>query len=214
MMRHKVVVKVGLHDHQNPRRAQREGVRELLSQDSTIECAPESSKAGLHIPGQQHGLDEPVQDGRGEQRSQGSKNQDRADEDQSSRCLDYDDEYRRQPDFVVGHWKHVEKGGGDPEQNRDTDPGRISRQPRVAENDRENRRIEKQRAAGQRAHRNMEQDYVQNSFPLSRFFTRKEIERAHPYAPGKHRHSGCDYEKRLLIQPILRTVHTADQKQR
>ena len=214
MMRHKVVVKVRLYDHQNASRAQRQGIRELLSQDSAVEYAPETRKAGLHIPDQQHGLNQSVQNGRGEQRSQGSKNQDGADEDQRSRCLNADDECRRQPDFVVGYRKHVEKGSGDPEQNRDADPGRISRQPGIAENGGKNRGIEDQCAAGQCAHRNMEQHNIQNSFPPSRLFTRKEIEGAHPHAPRKHRHRCCDYEKRLLVQPILRTVHTADQEQR
>jgi hypothetical protein len=79
---------------------------------------------------------------------------------------------------------------------------------------RQNRGIEQQRAACQRANHNMKQHDVQDSFPLPRLLPRQEIERAHGDAQRKHRHGRRHHQKCLLKQSILLSIQAADQQQR
>jgi hypothetical protein len=82
------------------------------------------------------------------------------------------------------------------------------------EDSRKKRGIENQRAAGQRAYRNMKHHNVQNNFPTPRAFPCEEIEGADGDTQRQHSHRCRDDEKRLLEQTVLLAIHAADQQQR
>ena len=214
MIRHEIIVEIGLHDHQNARGSERNRVRQLIAQHRQVKSAPESREARLQVTEQHDGLDYAMQNRGREQRAQGSEEQDRSDEDQRARRLNSNDERRSQPNLIVRHRDHVEECSRDPKQNRDADPRRIRRELSATENGRQNRGVQNQCPAGQRPHRNMEQHNVQNSFAAARWFARQEIERAHGDAQRKHDHGRRDHQKDLLVQPVLLAVQAANQEQR